>query len=137
MSELGNYCCFYDWFPFMSQANHMSSILDIQEFYEVTLLDNPKCTDNSKHPDPALPVNIWDFSSPSITTVTSETLPSSLSGETTFLHILLRKWSVIHETRRVLRCQESFLVTICNCGFTSTQQYHACKYLGTIMTFIP
>ncbi|XP_077343568.1 disks large homolog 1 isoform X10 [Lithobates pipiens] len=63
------------------QSNLFQALIDIQEFYEVTLLDNPKCTDNSKHPDPALPVNIWDFSSPPSTTVTSETLPSSLSGE--------------------------------------------------------
>ncbi|XP_040205415.1 disks large homolog 1 isoform X8 [Rana temporaria] len=63
------------------QSNLFQALIDIQEFYEVTLLDNPKCTDNSKHPDPALPVNIWDFSSPPSTTVTSEVLPSSLSGE--------------------------------------------------------
>ncbi|XP_068137240.1 disks large homolog 1 isoform X14 [Hyperolius riggenbachi] len=69
------------------QSNLFQALIDIQEFYEVTLLDNPKCIDNSKQPVPALPVNTWDFSSlpslPSLpsTTVTSETLPSSLSGE--------------------------------------------------------
>ncbi|XP_072266251.1 disks large homolog 1 [Pyxicephalus adspersus] len=63
------------------QSNLFQALIDIQEFYEVTLLDNPKCTDNSKHPDPALPVNTWDFSSLPSTTVTSETLPISLSGE--------------------------------------------------------
>ncbi|KAM7160677.1 disks large homolog 1 isoform 8-T8 [Macrochelys suwanniensis] len=56
---------------------HMES--DIQEFYEVTLLDNPKCIDHSKLSEPVQPVNTWDFSSLPSTTVTSETLPSSLS----------------------------------------------------------
>ncbi|XP_018422873.1 PREDICTED: disks large homolog 1 isoform X2 [Nanorana parkeri] len=63
------------------QSNLFQALIDIQEFYEVTLLDNPKCTDNSKHPEPVLPVNTWEFSSLPSTTVTSETLPSSLSGE--------------------------------------------------------
>uniref|UniRef100_A0A8B9TD26 Discs large MAGUK scaffold protein 1 n=1 Tax=Anas platyrhynchos TaxID=8839 RepID=A0A8B9TD26_ANAPL len=53
--------------------------LDIQEFYEVTLLDNPKCIDHSQPSEPIQPVNTWDFSSLPSTTVTSETLPSSLS----------------------------------------------------------
>ncbi|XP_006030050.1 disks large homolog 1 isoform X12 [Alligator sinensis] len=52
---------------------------DIQEFYEVTLLDNPKSFDQSKPSEPVQPVNTWDFSSLPSTTVTSETLPSSLS----------------------------------------------------------
>uniref|UniRef100_A0A8C3L452 Discs large MAGUK scaffold protein 1 n=1 Tax=Chrysolophus pictus TaxID=9089 RepID=A0A8C3L452_CHRPC len=51
----------------------------IQEFYEVTLLDNPKCIDHSQPSEPIQPVNTWDFSSLPSTTVTSETLPSSLS----------------------------------------------------------
>ncbi|KYO45305.1 disks large-like protein 1 isoform A [Alligator mississippiensis] len=54
-------------------------IEDIQEFYEVTLLDNPKSFDQSKPSEPVQPVNTWDFSSLPSTTVTSETLPSSLS----------------------------------------------------------
>uniref|UniRef100_A0A7M4F4Y9 Discs large MAGUK scaffold protein 1 n=1 Tax=Crocodylus porosus TaxID=8502 RepID=A0A7M4F4Y9_CROPO len=53
--------------------------LDIQEFYEVTLLDNPKSFDQSKPSEPVQPVNTWDFSSLPSTTVTSDTLPSSLS----------------------------------------------------------
>ncbi|XP_069069253.1 disks large homolog 1 isoform X5 [Pleurodeles waltl] len=60
------------------QSNLFQALIDIQEFYEVTLLDNPKCIDNSKPPEPALPVNTWDFSSLPSTTVTSETLPNSL-----------------------------------------------------------
>ncbi|XP_075427261.1 disks large homolog 1 isoform X18 [Ascaphus truei] len=61
------------------QSNLFQALIDIQEFYEVTLLDNPKCIDNSKPPEPAQPVNVWDFSCLPSTTVTSETLPSSLS----------------------------------------------------------
>ncbi|XP_069648408.1 disks large homolog 1 isoform X18 [Haliaeetus albicilla] len=61
------------------QSNLFQALIDIQEFYEVTLLDNPKCTDHSQTSEPILPVNTWDFSSLPSTTVTSETLPSSLS----------------------------------------------------------
>ncbi|XP_069583308.1 disks large homolog 1 isoform X11 [Ranitomeya imitator] len=63
------------------QSNLFQALIDIQEFYEVTLLDNPRCTDNSKAPEPVLPVNTWDFSSLPSTAVTSETLPSSQSTE--------------------------------------------------------
>ncbi|VTJ78161.1 Hypothetical predicted protein, partial [Marmota monax] len=55
------------------------ALIDIQEFYEVTLLDNPKCIDRSKQSEPVQPVNTWEISSLPSTTVTSETLPSSLS----------------------------------------------------------
>ncbi|XP_072200122.1 disks large homolog 1 isoform X4 [Excalfactoria chinensis] len=61
------------------QSNLFQALIDIQEFYEVTLLDNPKCIDHSQPPEPIQPVNTWDFSSLPSTTVTSETLPSSLS----------------------------------------------------------
>uniref|UniRef100_A0A8C4UR70 Disks large homolog 1 n=1 Tax=Falco tinnunculus TaxID=100819 RepID=A0A8C4UR70_FALTI len=61
------------------QSNLFQALIDIQEFYEVTLLDNPKCTDHSQPSEPIQPVNTWDFSSLPSTTVTSETLPSSLS----------------------------------------------------------
>ncbi|KAM7160670.1 disks large homolog 1 isoform 1-T1 [Macrochelys suwanniensis] len=61
------------------QSNLFQALIDIQEFYEVTLLDNPKCIDHSKLSEPVQPVNTWDFSSLPSTTVTSETLPSSLS----------------------------------------------------------
>ncbi|XP_015147094.1 disks large homolog 1 isoform X9 [Gallus gallus] len=61
------------------QSNLFQALIDIQEFYEVTLLDNPKCIDHSQPSEPIQPVNTWDFSSLPSTTVTSETLPSSLS----------------------------------------------------------
>ncbi|XP_004834778.1 disks large homolog 1 isoform X5 [Heterocephalus glaber] len=61
------------------QSNLFQALIDIQEFYEVTLLDNPKCVDHSKQSEPVQPVNTWEISSLPSTTVTSETLPSSLS----------------------------------------------------------
>ncbi|XP_077923735.1 disks large homolog 1 isoform X14 [Halichoerus grypus] len=61
------------------QSNLFQALIDIQEFYEVTLLDNPKCIDHSKQSEPIQPVNTWEISSLPSTTVTSETLPSSLS----------------------------------------------------------
>ncbi|XP_037003284.1 disks large homolog 1 isoform X2 [Artibeus jamaicensis] len=61
------------------QSNLFQALIDIQEFYEVTLLDNPKCIDHSKQLEPIQPVNTWEISSLPSTTVTSETLPSSLS----------------------------------------------------------
>lgn len=61
------------------QSNLFQALIDIQEFYEVTLLDNPKCINRSKQSEPIQPVNTWEISSLPSTTVTSETLPSSLS----------------------------------------------------------
>ncbi|XP_063458737.1 disks large homolog 1 isoform X18 [Pan paniscus] len=61
------------------QSNLFQALIDIQEFYEVTLLDNPKCIDRSKPSEPIQPVNTWEISSLPSSTVTSETLPSSLS----------------------------------------------------------
>ncbi|XP_010622338.1 disks large homolog 1 isoform X3 [Fukomys damarensis] len=61
------------------QSNLFQALIDIQEFYEVTLLDNPKCVDRSKQSEPVQPVNTWEISSLPSTTVASETLPSSLS----------------------------------------------------------
>ncbi|MFT7818902.1 disks large homolog 1 isoform X2 [Arapaima gigas] len=61
------------------QSNLFQALIDIQEFYEVTLLDNQKCVESSKVAEPTSPANLWDFSSLQSTTVTSETLPSSLS----------------------------------------------------------
>ncbi|XP_058151581.1 disks large homolog 1 isoform X11 [Dasypus novemcinctus] len=61
------------------QSNLFQALIDIQEFYEVTLLDNPKCIDRSKQSEPIQPVNTWEISSLPSTTVTSDTLPSSLS----------------------------------------------------------
>eukprot|EP00063_Salmo_salar_P019865 XP_013994700.1 PREDICTED: disks large homolog 1-like isoform X14 [Salmo salar] len=58
------------------QSNLFQALIDIQEFYEVTLLDNQKCVESPKMSEPMPPVNLWDFSSLQSTTVTSDTLPS-------------------------------------------------------------
>ncbi|XP_047445773.1 disks large homolog 1 isoform X7 [Mugil cephalus] len=58
------------------QSNLFQALIDIQEFYEVTLLDSQKWVESSKAEDPMAPVNLWDFSSLQSTTVTSDTLPS-------------------------------------------------------------
>ncbi|XP_069578939.1 disks large homolog 1-like isoform X3 [Brachyistius frenatus] len=58
------------------QSNLFQALIDIQEFYEVTLLDSQKWVESSKGADPVAPVNLWDFSSLQSTTVTSDTLPS-------------------------------------------------------------
>ncbi|XP_077204037.1 disks large homolog 1 isoform X2 [Paroedura picta] len=64
------------------QSSLFQALIDIQEFYEVTLLDNPKSIDHSKQMGFVQAVNTWDFSSLPSTTVTSDTLPSSLSPTT-------------------------------------------------------
>lgn len=51
------------------------SILDIQEFYEVTLLDNQRWPESSKVADSTTPVNLWELSSLQ-STLTSDTPPS-------------------------------------------------------------
>ncbi|XP_051779898.1 disks large homolog 1 isoform X14 [Erpetoichthys calabaricus] len=61
------------------QSNLFQALIDIQEFYEVTLQDSQKCVESLKPVEPNPPMNTWDFSSLPSTTVTSETLPSSLS----------------------------------------------------------
>lgn len=58
------------------QSNLFQALIDIQEFYEVTLLDNQRCGELVKVPDVMPPMNLWDFSSIQSTTVTSDTLPS-------------------------------------------------------------
>ncbi|XP_044224381.1 disks large homolog 1-like isoform X9 [Thunnus albacares] len=58
------------------QSNLFQALIDIQEFYEVTLLDSQRWAESSKGADPMTPVNLWDFSSLQSTTVTSDTLPS-------------------------------------------------------------
>ncbi|XP_017575511.1 discs large homolog 1-like protein isoform X1 [Pygocentrus nattereri] len=58
------------------QSNLFQALIDIQEFYEVTLLDDQKCGDSVRVIDMMPPVNLWDFSSIQSTTVTSDTLPS-------------------------------------------------------------
>ncbi|KAJ3595248.1 hypothetical protein NHX12_004552, partial [Muraenolepis orangiensis] len=58
------------------QSNLFQALIDIQEFYEVTLLDSQKCTDPARSWEPLPPVNLWDLSSLQSPTGTSETLPS-------------------------------------------------------------
>uniref|UniRef100_A0A4W4FF37 Disks large homolog 1 n=1 Tax=Electrophorus electricus TaxID=8005 RepID=A0A4W4FF37_ELEEL len=58
------------------QSNLFQALIDIQEFYEVTLLDNQKCGASLKVTDAAPQANLWDFSSVQNTSVTSDTLPS-------------------------------------------------------------
>ncbi|XP_046883802.1 discs large homolog 1-like protein isoform X15 [Hypomesus transpacificus] len=58
------------------QSNLFQALIDIQEFYEVTLLDSQKFVESPKAVEPMPPVNLWDFSSLQSTTVTSDTLPS-------------------------------------------------------------
>uniref|UniRef100_A0A3Q3IE34 Disks large homolog 1 n=1 Tax=Monopterus albus TaxID=43700 RepID=A0A3Q3IE34_MONAL len=58
------------------QSNLFQALIDIQEFYEVTLLDGQRWAESSRGSDPAVPVNLWDFSSLQSTAVTSDTVPS-------------------------------------------------------------
>uniref|UniRef100_A0A672SG43 Disks large homolog 1 n=1 Tax=Sinocyclocheilus grahami TaxID=75366 RepID=A0A672SG43_SINGR len=62
------------------QSNLFQALIDIQEFYEVTLLDSQRCGESVKVPDAIPPVNLWDFSSIQSTTVISDTLPSLSSS---------------------------------------------------------
>ncbi|XP_019730491.1 discs large homolog 1-like protein isoform X12 [Hippocampus comes] len=55
------------------QSNLFQALIDIQEFYEVTLLDSQRWAESSK---PVDGVALWDFSSLQSATVTSDTLPS-------------------------------------------------------------
>ncbi|XP_077414052.1 discs large homolog 1-like protein isoform X26 [Vanacampus margaritifer] len=55
------------------RSNLFQALIDIQEFYEVTLLDSQRWAESSK---PAEGVALWDFSSFQSATVTSDTLPS-------------------------------------------------------------
>lgn len=66
--------------------HYFSSPSDIQEFYEVTLLDNQRWAESSKTPEAVTAVTLWDFSSLQSTAVTSDTLPSlSTSIEVNFM----------------------------------------------------
>ncbi|XP_062844153.1 discs large homolog 1-like protein isoform X8 [Trichomycterus rosablanca] len=58
------------------QSNLFQALIDIQEFYEVTLSDNQICNDPVKASPGVDAVHLWDFPSPQSTTVTSDTLPS-------------------------------------------------------------
>ncbi|XP_063162267.1 disks large homolog 1 isoform X19 [Candoia aspera] len=64
------------------RSSLFQALLDIQEFYEVTLLENPKSIDHSKQAELVEPVSTWDFPSLPSTGATSETLPSSQTADT-------------------------------------------------------
>ncbi|KAM6442423.1 disks large homolog 1 isoform 3-T3 [Liasis olivaceus] len=64
------------------RSSLFQALLDIQEFYEVTLLEHPKSIDHSEQAESVEPVSAWDFPSPPSTGVTSETLPSSQTADT-------------------------------------------------------
>nr|XP_049603660.1 discs large homolog 1-like protein isoform X2 [Syngnathus scovelli] len=55
------------------QSSLFRALVDIQEFYEVTLLDSQKWAESAK---PTEGVALWDFPSFQSATVTSDTLPS-------------------------------------------------------------
>nr|XP_057924722.1 discs large homolog 1-like protein isoform X19 [Doryrhamphus excisus] len=88
------------------QSNLFQALIDIQEFYEVTLLDSQRWAESSKPVDVVVPpVNLWDFSSLQSTTVTSDTLPSlstSIEDSALLNEILhtLAKRSPKHDTRK-------------------------------------
>ncbi|XP_027013945.1 discs large homolog 1-like protein isoform X6 [Tachysurus fulvidraco] len=59
------------------QSNLFQALIDIQEFYEVTLLDNQKCSgESTKGSSGPIAMNLWDFSSLQSPTGTSDTMPS-------------------------------------------------------------
>lgn len=54
----------------------LSVLTDIQEFYEVTLSDNQRCSEPIKGSPAPAAMNLWDFSSLQSPTGTSDTMPS-------------------------------------------------------------
>lgn len=64
-------------------GNLFAILLDIQEFYEASLENNEKSTEPSKPKTREVrpPVNEWNFTSPTSTTVPKETVPSNQSDE--------------------------------------------------------
>uniref|UniRef100_A0A8C7DZ78 Disks large homolog 1 n=1 Tax=Naja naja TaxID=35670 RepID=A0A8C7DZ78_NAJNA len=64
------------------RSSLFQALLDIQEFYEVTLLENPKSADEPKPAQPVQPGDTWNLPSPPSTGLTSETLPSSQTADT-------------------------------------------------------
>ncbi|XP_057194631.1 disks large homolog 1 isoform X16 [Triplophysa rosa] len=65
------------------QSTLFQSLIDIQEFYEVSLQNNEKSTEapNLKTGEVFPPVNEWNLTSPTSTTVPTETVPSNQSDE--------------------------------------------------------
>ncbi|XP_053342089.1 discs large homolog 1-like protein isoform X3 [Clarias gariepinus] len=58
------------------QSNLFQALIDIQEFYEVTLSDNQRCSEPIKGSPAPAAMNLWDFSSLQSPTGTSDTMPS-------------------------------------------------------------
>nr|XP_020479569.1 disks large homolog 1-like isoform X2 [Monopterus albus] len=77
------------------QSNLFQALIDIQEFYEVTLLDGQRWAESSRGSDPAVPVNLWDFSSLQSTAVTSDTVPSLSTSieDSSLLNEILHAWA--------------------------------------------
>lgn len=65
------------------QSTLFQSLVDIQEFYEVSLQNNEKSTEpsNLKTREVLPPVNEWNLTSPTSITVPTETVPSNQSDE--------------------------------------------------------
>ncbi|KAA0712901.1 Disks large -like protein 1 [Triplophysa tibetana] len=65
------------------QSTLFQSLIDIQEFYEVSLQNNEKSTEppNLKTGEVFPPINEWNLTSPTSTTVPTETVPSNGSDE--------------------------------------------------------
>ncbi|XP_029686395.1 disks large homolog 1 isoform X3 [Takifugu rubripes] len=86
------------------QSNLFQALIDIQEFYEVTLLDNQRWAESPKGADTTTPINLWEFSSLQ-STLTSDTPPSfSTSIEDSallreILHMLFKSDSRAHKYR--------------------------------------
>lgn len=72
------------------------SILDIQEFYEVTLLDNQRWAESSKVADSTTPINLWELSSLQ-STLTSDTPPSFSTS--------IEVRPTVHPRRHVFHCK--------------------------------
>ncbi|KAJ0012094.1 hypothetical protein NQD34_013069, partial [Periophthalmus magnuspinnatus] len=74
------------------QSNLFQALIDIQEFYEVTLLDSQRWTESGKEAEPMPPVHLWD--SPSITSdtlalSTSLQVPPPMGAHNTRQHTLI------------------------------------------------
>lgn len=106
---------------------------DIQEFYEVTLLDSQRWVESSKTPDAVTAVTLWDFSSLQSTAVTSDTLPSlSTSIEVNCMSCDLPSTGVGCSAEAVDRLNQSEL------GYKVLQKLHdsSHKYPANISLFL-
>lgn len=108
------------------KRNKSFLLTDIQEFYEVTLLDNQRCGESVKVPVAIPPVNLWDFSSIQSTTVTSDTLPSlSTSIEVSVLQFLIIWIWLLNRAPIYFLGQIDALFKIC-------MSFVVCKHISSI-----